>query len=272
MVVTALVPGVYGRIDKSFQRAGAVTERNIVMLRTAYWLLIASGFFEPLLYLLSIGVGVGALVGRITLPSGTSVSYAEFVAPAMLASSAMTGALSESTFNFFGKMKGAKIYDGVLATPVRPMEIAFGELFWAMGRGALYSAAFLVIMVWMGYTTAVPATIAFLAAVLIGFSFGSIGMAVSTFMRSWQDFDLIGTVQVALFLFSSTFTPISVYHSVVARVVIEASPLYQSVALTRAITLNQMSIGMLGHVAYLLVMAAVGLTIASRRMGTLLLK
>ncbi len=114
--------------------------------------------------------------------------------------------------------------------------------------------------------------IAFLAAIVIGFAFGSVGMAISTFMRSWQDFDLIATIQVALFLFSSTFTPISVYHSAAVRVLIEASPLYQSVALTRAITLDQMSWGLLWHVAYLLIMAAVGLVIASRRMTKLLLK
>ena len=208
MVVSAFAPGVYGRIDASARRSGAVTGRNVTALRSAYWLLIASGFFEPLLYLLSIGVGVGAWVNPIDV-GGHLVSYAAFVAPAMLASSAMTGALSESTFNFFGKMKFAKLYDAVLATPVRPMEIALGELLWAMARGALYSAAFLVIMVALDLTDVPGALGAFAATLLIGFAFGSLGMAVSTFMRGWQDFDLIATIQVALFLFSGTFAPLS---------------------------------------------------------------
>jgi lipooligosaccharide transport system permease protein len=272
MVVSAFAPGVYGRIDASVKRAGSVTGRNVTALKSAYWLLVASGFFEPLLYLLSIGVGVGALIGRIQLPGGTSVTYKQFVAPAMLASSAMTGALAETTMNFFGKMKFSKQYDAVLATPVRPMEIAFGELMWAMARGGLYCAAFLVIMIGMGLTTAGPAVIAFFATLLIGFAFGSVGMALSTFMRGWQDFDLVATVQVALFLFSTTFTPLSVYSSPIARWAIEVTPLYQAVALVRGITLDRMSVGLLGHVAYLVVMAALGLTAASRRMSALLLK
>src|SRR5262245_30149555 len=131
MVVTAFAPGVYGRIDASVKRSGAVTQRNITALKSAYWLLIASGFFEPLLYLLSIGFGVGGLIGKVSV-DGELVSYRAFVAPAMLAASAMTGALAESTFNFFAKMKFTKLYDAVLATPVRAMEIALGELWWAM--------------------------------------------------------------------------------------------------------------------------------------------
>src|SRR5207248_1803261 len=119
-------------------------------LRSAYWVVVISGFFEPLLYLYSIGIGVGHLVGSLALPDGRLVPYAEFVAPAMLAASAMSGALAESTFNFFGKMRYMKLYDGILATPVRPMELATGELLWAMARGALYSAAFLGVMVGMG--------------------------------------------------------------------------------------------------------------------------
>ena len=91
-------------------------------------------------------------------------------------------------------------------------------------------------------------------------------------MRSWQDFDLVATVQVALFLFSGTFAPLSVYHRVAALALIQVSPLYQSVALVRDITLGTVELGMLGHVAYLAVLVAVGLDVASRRMSTQLLK
>ncbi len=272
MVGTMLAPRAYRRSEGSLQRAGAVTGRNLAALQSAYWLHMISGFFEPLLYLLSIGVGVGALIGNIHLPDGASVSYATFVAPAMLASSAMTGALNESTFNFFAKMKISKIFDGILATPVKPMEIAAGELLWAMTRGALYSGAFVVIMVIMHLTTAGLAVIAFFAAMLIGFAFGSVGMAMSTYVRGWQDFDLIATVQVTLFLFSATFVPLSSFHSPVARFAIQLSPLYQAVVLVRGITLDQLTVGLLGHAAYLAVLAALGLLLASRRMSRLLLK
>jgi lipooligosaccharide transport system permease protein len=253
------------------RRSAAVVERNVATLRSAYWFVMLTGFLEPVLYLFSIGVGVGALVGDLTLPDGRVVSYAAFVAPAMLASSAMTGALSETTFNFFGKMKFMRLYDGMLATPVRPIEIALGELAWAMLRGNLYAAAFLVVMAVMGLTTAAHAAVAFLAAALVGFAFGGIGMALSTFMRSWQDFDLIFSVQFALFLFSGTFVPAEAYPSAL-RWLVEATPLYRSVDLIRGITTGAWSWLQLVDVLYLLALFALGLAVAGRRMSKLLCK
>lgn len=253
------------------RRSAAVIERNVAALRSAYWVVMLTGFLEPVLYLFSIGVGVGALIGDLPLPDGRTVPYAAFVAPAMLASSAMTGALSETTFNFFGKMKFMKLYDGMLATPVRPIEIALGELSWAMIRGNIYAAAFLVIMVVMGLTTAGLAVVAFLCAALVGFAFGGLGMALSTYMRSWQDFDLVSSAQFALFLFSGTFVPAQSYPAVL-RWVVEATPLYRSVDLIRATTTGSWSWLQLADVAYLLALLTAGLTIAGRRMGKLLCK
>jgi lipooligosaccharide transport system permease protein len=249
----------------------SMVERNVATLRSAYWVVMASGFLEPILYLFSIGVGVGGLVGDLTLADGRVVGYAEFVAPAMLASSAMAGALSETTFNFFGKMKFMKLYDGILATPVRPMEIALGELAWAMIRGAIYAAAFLVVMIAMGLTTLGPAAAALVAAVLVGFAFGGAGMALSTFMRSWQDFDLMASAQFALFLFSGTFVPAEAYPSVL-RWVVEVTPLYRSVDLIRGITTGVWGWIQVVDVLYLVALFGVGLIVAGRRMGDLLCK
>jgi lipooligosaccharide transport system permease protein len=247
----------------------AVLERNAATLKTAYWVVMASGFLEPVMYLFSIGVGVGALVGDLTLPDGRVVSYAAFVAPAMLAASSMTGALAETTFNFYAKMKWQRLYEGMLATPLTPMEVALGELAWAMLRGAVYAAAFLMIMVIMGLTTAGPAAVAFLAAVLVGFAFGAAGMALATFMRSWQDFDLMVSAQFTLFLFSGTFVPAERY-PVVLRWLVELSPLYRSVDLLRRITTGSWGWVQVADVAFLLVMLAAGLVVAGRRMGRLL--
>jgi lipooligosaccharide transport system permease protein len=267
-VLTLVLPRLVA-FEGPVRRSGSMIERNVATLRSAYWVVMATGFLEPVLYLFSIGVGVGALVGELTLPSGEVVTYAAFVAPAMLASSAMTGALSETTFNFFGKMKFMRLYDGILATPVRPMEIALGELAWAMLRGSIYAAAFLVVMVAMGLTTIGPAGLAFLAAVLVGFAFGGAGMALSTFMRSWQDFDLMASAQFALFLFSGTFVPAEAYPSVL-RWVVEVSPLYRSVDLIRGITTGAGGWMLLADIAYLVVLFGIGLWVAGRRMEKLL--
>jgi lipooligosaccharide transport system permease protein len=268
-VVSLVLPRLVS-FEGAPRRAVSVAERNVAALRSAYWVVLISGFFEPVLYLLSIGVGVGALVGDLPV-AGQLVPYAEFVAPAMLASSAMTGALAETTFNFFGKMKYMKLYDGVIATPVQPFEIALGELGWAMVRGSLYSAAFLGVMVAMDLTTPARAVAAFPAAVLVGFAFGALGMAMSTYMRSWQDFDLMGSVQFTLFLFSGTFVPAEAYH-VALRWLVEVTPLYRAVDLIRGISLGVPGWASVLDVLYLLAATALGLAVASRRMGRLLYK
>jgi lipooligosaccharide transport system permease protein len=269
-MVTLVLPRLVS-FEGAGRRSSSVVERNLAALRSAYWVVMATGFLEPVMYLFSIGVGVGQLVGTLPLPDGRVVAYSEFVAPAMLAASAMTGALSETTFNFFGKMKFMKLYDGILATPVRPMEIALGELAWAMIRGSIYAAAFLVIMVFMGLTSAGLAVLAFPAAMLVGFAFGGAGMALSTFMRTWQDFDLMVSAQFALFLFSGTFVPAQSYPPVL-RWVVEITPLYRSVDLVRGVTTASWSWVQLLDVAYLLALIALGLVVAGRRMGTLLCK
>jgi lipooligosaccharide transport system permease protein len=269
-MVTLVLPRLVS-FEGAGRRSSSVVERNLAALRSAYWVVMATGFLEPVMYLFSIGVGVGRLVGTLPLPDGRVVPYSEFVAPAMLAASAMTGALSETTFNFFGKMKFMRLYDGILATPVRPMEIALGELAWAMIRGSIYAAAFLVIMVVMGLTSAGLAVAAFPAAMLVGFAFGGVGMALSTFMRTWQDFDLMASAQFALFLFSGTFVPAQSYPPVL-RWVVEITPLYRSVDLVRGVTTGSWSWVQLVDVAYLLALIALGLVVAGRRMGTLLCK
>ncbi|MEV7013967.1 ABC transporter permease [Streptosporangium sp. NPDC051022] len=247
-------------------RVGAVVSRNVGALRSgpSYWLVLVSGFFEPLLYLLSIGVGVGALVGDLRLPGGRVVDYAVFVAPAMLAVSAMSGALAETTFNFFFKMKYSKTFEAILATPVRPFEIAVGELAWAMVRSSVYTGAFLVVMVALGLVQVGWALAAFPATLLVGVAFGGAGMAISTVMRGWQDFDMLNTGQFALFLFSGTFSPVQDYPPVLATVV-EVTPLYHAVELVRGLAIGEPGWGSLGHAAYLLVMAVVGLVFAARR-------
>ncbi|GIE76281.1 nodulation protein J [Actinoplanes philippinensis] len=268
-MLSLMLPRLLPALDGMARRSAAVAGRNVAALRTAYWLVLLGGLLEPVFYLFSIGVGVGALVGEIPLPGGRLVGYAEFVAPAMLASSAMSGALTETTFNFFGKMKFMRLYEGMLATPVRPIEIALGELSWAMLRGSLYSAAFLVIMVAMDLTTPLRALAAFPASVLVGFAFGALGMTVSTLIRGWQDFDMISAGMFVLFLFSGTFIPATAYPDVL-RWIVEVTPLYRSVDLIRGISLGSLGFVQLLDVLYLLAMLVGGLFVAGRRMERLL--
>jgi lipooligosaccharide transport system permease protein len=251
------------------RRAARLLERNLLVYRRV-WVLILSGFFEPVFYLFSIGLGVGALVGDIELADGRTVGYAAFVAPALLASSAMNGAVFESTFNIFFKLKWGKTYDAMLATPMQPGDIALGEIAWSLFRGALYAAGFMVVMAAMGLMESWWGVLALPATTLIGFAFGAVGMAATTFMKGWQDFDLVQLVTLPLFLFSATFYPLEIYPPLLQRLTL-MSPLYHGVALIRGLTLGDLGWSMLGHAGFLVVMGAIGWSIASRRLGKLLL-
>ncbi|WP_412540360.1 ABC transporter permease [Longispora sp. K20-0274] len=254
----------------SARRSGAMIERNIAVYRRIPWTIL-SGFLEPVFYLFSLGIGVGALVKATFEVNGSPMSYALFVAPAMMANAAFVGAVTESVFNFFGKMKFARLYDAVLATPVQPLEIAAGELTFALARGGLYSAAFLALMSAMGLVSSWWALAALPAALLVGMAAGGLGLAVSTFLRGWQDFDYVGGMLGVLFLFSGTFAPLELYPTW-AQWLIQATPLYHGVELIRGLTTGNVHPGLLVHVAYLLALGSAGLWVASRRMTKLLLR
>jgi lipooligosaccharide transport system permease protein len=234
------------------------------------WVMLVSGFFEPLFYLLSIGVGLGELVGKVHF-AGMSVGFTSFVAPALLATSAMNGAVLDSTFNVFFRLKYAKLYDSALATPMRSGDLALGEISWALIRGGLYSCAFMIVMLAMGLVHSAWAVLAVPTALLIGFAFASVGMAATTFMKSWQHFEFILLATLPMFLFSSTFYPLSVYPRPV-QILVDITPLYQGIAILRGLTLGIATPGLLWHVLYLAVMGVAGLALASRRISRLLLK
>jgi lipooligosaccharide transport system permease protein len=251
-------------------RSWTLIERNLMVYRRL-WIIIFSGFFEPVFYLFSIGVGIGALVGTVTT-AGQAIDYTVFVAPALLAASAMNGAIYDATFNIFFKLKFAKLYDAVLATPLGPADVALGEIAWAQLRGTVYSAAFLVVMLAMGLVESWWALLALPATVLIGFAFGAVGMATTTFMRSWQDFEYVQLAILPMFLFSTTFYPLDVYPAGL-RVVVQLTPLYHGIELLRALTTGiGVGWGLLGHAAYFVAMAAIGVVVSARRLQRLLLK
>jgi lipooligosaccharide transport system permease protein len=233
------------------------------------WLVLVSGLAEPLFYLLSLGIGLGQLVGTVTGPSGP-ITYTAFVGPALLATSSMNGAIYDSTFNVFFLLKYAKVYSAILTTPMRATDVALGQIGWALIRGSLYAFAFMLVLLGMGLVRSRWGVLALPAAILTGFAFAATGMAATTFMRSWQDFEFVMLVSVPLFLFSATFYPLSVYPRAL-QVVIECTPLYQAVTLIRGLTLGVVGPALLVPVVYLALMGMTGLVIAGRRVSRLLL-
>ena len=252
------------------RRSLRLIERNLFVYRRT-WIVIVSGFFEPLFYLLSIGFGLGQLVGNVPGPGGVQIPYQLFIAPALLASSSMNGAITEATLNFFFKLKYQRTFDSILSTPLSVADIAVGELGWALIRGALYTVGFLIVMVILNIGVSPWLILTVPGALLISFAFGAVGMAATSFMRTWQDFDLIQLVVLPMFLFSGTFYPLDAYPEPL-RLVVQATPLYQGVDLLQSLAVGHVEWSILVHVAYLLVMGIAGLLVVSRRLDRLLLK
>lgn len=247
---------------------GLVVLRNYVVYKSA-WKLFLTGFLEPVFYLFSIGIGVGKLIESFEF-NGQAIPYAEFVAPGMLAASAFNGALLDSTFNVFFKLKYDKLYDQMLATPLTTREVALGEIVWGQLRGASYAAAFLLVMVAMDLVHSWWAVLALPAAILIGFAFSAVCMALTTWMKSWQDFEKITLAQLPLFLFSGTFFPLTALDTWL-RWVVEATPLYRGVVLVRELTTGSLTWASGVSVVYLIVMSLIGLAVVRRRLDGLLL-
>jgi lipooligosaccharide transport system permease protein len=250
--------------------AGVVVERNVLVYRRQ-WVAFLTGFLEPVFYLFSLGLGLGALIGDIALPDGRTVSYAQFMAPAMLAMSAMNGAVFDATYNMFFKLRYMHTFDAMLSTPVGPRDVAVGEMAWSLMRGGAYVLGFLGISVAMGLTVSWWAVLALPAATAIGFVFSAVGMAATTWIRNFQDFDYIQMALLPLTLLSGTFFPVSAYPEAL-RWLVQLSPLYHGVVIERALCLGLVSWSLLGHLAVLLAMGAAGLLVTRRRLAALLLK
>jgi lipooligosaccharide transport system permease protein len=245
-----------------------IVERNVMVYRRT-WMILLSGFFEPLFYLFFFVYPLQSFIGDISW-DGKPIEYAAFVAPALLASSAMNGAFYDAT-NVFWKLRYGKVYDSILATPVGPKDVAVGETIWAVVRAMLYSAAYLAVIAMLGLVESWWALLALPACFVIGFGFAGAGIAAVTWMRTWKDFDLVQLVMLPMFMFSATFYPITIYPQLIEWIV-RILPLYHGIELVRALTTGTVSAFQLVNVAYLLLMGLVGMALASRRIDKLLLK
>jgi lipooligosaccharide transport system permease protein len=247
-----------------------VVERNFRTYRHAWWIVV-TGAVEPLFFLLGARLGIGSLVGGIPVGNGRLVPYATFVAPALLATSAANGVVYDTTFNFFDKLKYEKTYDAMLATPMSVAAISLGELSWAILRSGVHAAFFVATMAALGLLTSWWALLALPAVVVVAWGFAGLGLAATTYVKSWQDFDWHQLAWLPMFLLSASFFPLSVYPEAV-RWVVRVTPMYQGVALLRQLALGTVDWTAPVHAAYLVLMGWWGLRHAGRRMDGLLLR
>jgi lipooligosaccharide transport system permease protein len=240
-------------------------ERAVYAAKSSNWLVIVSGFVEPVLYLAAFGFGIGQLIGNLEDGNGNPVSYAAFIAPALLATSAMNGAIYDATWNVFFKMHFGKVYQMVLSSSLGPLDVALGEIAWALLRGAAYSVGFMAIAAPLGLVTSWWGILAIPAATIIAFGF------VNSYMKNFQQMQWVSFALLPMFLFSGTFFPVSVYPEWVQSIVM-ALPLWQGVELVRGLMLGNISWSLLGHLVYFAVMIAIGLVFTTRRLRELFMR
>jgi lipooligosaccharide transport system permease protein len=237
--------------------------REALTLLGVIWLTAVT---EPVLYLLAMGLGVGSLIDSTIPVDSHQLSYIQFVAPAMLAVSCMSGAISASIFSFYTRHRHLGMFTMISTAAVSPAEVVVADWLWEIIRVTMLSAIFVAVMVVAGVVGIANALVAFVATILVIAAFAAVGIGLSTLLRGWQDFDIITVAQTVLFLFSGTFFPIQQYPSWL-QVIVQLSPLYQSIALLRALTIGDHGIALVVPIGYLLLMVVAGLLFSVRRLS-----
>jgi len=224
---------------------------------------LAFGLGNPILYLISVGLGIGALVDANTGGGGIlGVPYIQFVAPALLASAAIQGVMDEVTFPTMDGFVWDKLFFAINATSVSARQIADGVMIVALGRGLFTTLMYLGVLLAFGavpFTSVIPLL---MSSMLAAWGWSSVMLAITARLeRDEGYFALIGRFVIApMFLFSGTFYPLEqmpIYLQPLGWI----SPLWHSVQLGRHLSYGmELADGMFFvHLAYLAIMGIVGM-------------
>ena len=219
--------------DVRLASAWRLWQRDAAIYRRTYKLNILPNFFEPFLYLLAMGLGLGAYLSRIG-----GVPYIDFIAPGLVATAAMYGASFEVTFNAFVKMQFGRVYDAVMSTPLTTEDIALGEILWSTTRSLIYGIVFFVIVAAFGIVHSPLALLTPVAVALTGLMFSVIGLSFTAVIPLIDYYSYYWTMFITpMFLFSGIFFPLDRLPGWV-DVVAWFVPLHQAVNLMRALILT----------------------------------
>ncbi|MEW8958314.1 Inner membrane transport permease YadH [Moorella humiferrea] len=233
-------------------RVWKVFWRNFVVFRKTWMTNIMFNFLEPLLYLAAMGYGMGYYI-----PDIKGMSYLQFLAPGLIASSAMWATASECTYDSFVRMKFQKTYHAIVATPVSLDEVVVGEMLFGTFKSVLYGTVILVVIFFLGLVPSPAALFVPLVLVLCGFIFAELGMIWTGLVPKIDTFSYFFTLIITpMFLFAGVFFPLDAMPAVV-RNLAWFIPLYHVVEMVRPLVLGQVTPALIGHALWLLCFAAV---------------
>jgi len=249
-------------VSASPRHALSVWKRNAAMYRRTWKLNLLPNFFEPVFYLASIGIGVGAYVSQMD-----GLSYVEFLAPGLICVAAMNGASFEVTYNVWVRLNYERIYEAMLTTPLEPDDVLAGELLWAMTRVGIYGGSFFLVVALFGLAPLPGALLAIPVIPLAGLLFSALGLTFTLHIASLDLFSFYFTLFLTpLFLFSDVFFPLQERLSGAWLALAEVLPLLHPVRLARAAFRGELGWLALWDLAYIGAVSGVLLAWARRRL------
>ena len=239
-----------------------VLEHHLLVYRRTWKGSVFVSFVSPILFLGAMGFGLGSLISRGPSRTVDGASYLAFLAPGLLAATAMQSAYVEATYPIMARIQWLRTYEGMLATPIGVLDVLAGEFGWLALRLALGSCAFFLVMLLFGTVHSGLALLAILVAVLTGLAFATPILAFTATQRKDTSFPFIGRFLITpLFLLGGVFFPIHQLPQLVQGIA-WLTPLAHGVALARGLLVGQAPPSAGLHLAVLLAYAAIGVVVA----------
>ena len=243
-----LIRDIFTRPDLSWPLVWRVFCRNLLVFRKTWLASIMFNFVEPLLYLWAIGLGLGAYVASIG-----GLTYIDFLAPALIGSSAMFSTAYEMTYGSFTRMTYQKTFHGMVATPVSMDDVVMGEIIYGTFKGVLYGMVFLIVVALFGVVKSPWAFLIPVPLALMVMVFSILSLIWTSIAPNYDSFGYFFTLIITpMFLFSGVFFPVESLPAGAAFLP-WLTPLYHAVEIIRPMTLGLVDRSVVPHLVWLAV-------------------
>ena len=221
--------------------------RSVYIYKRTWLINLLPNFFEPVIYLIGMGIGLGAYIGQ----QMQGMDYLHFIAPGLVVANAMNGSTFETTYNLFVKIHFDKKYDSIIATPVNIEDAMLGELLWATTRGMIYGGVFAFVIYCFGLISFTQIFLLLPIVLLTSFLFGAIGLIFTAYIQLIDLYSFYYTLFLTpMYFFSGIFFPVE--NIAWVGEIAHFTPLFHAVKLSKLVVFGQMDIHILFHLAYLL--------------------